>query len=380
MSRDVRPNEVTALRQYLYAAGWEQASSGAAGTFWRLGRVQVAVPFATERLPRSIWASLLSRVADATDGLTREKLELQLAGGETSSDVAWLRVGVPSDESVPLDAGLALVTSVQRMLRAAATTAQRTRAQIGGRYSLVGDDIASRARMGHTVPGSYVVPVLLPVSEPGPIPAASEQGAFDVARVQKEPEERRVMRTLAESLRAVVGNVVEAKGVTSQVVHQLVPAGVTREQLLCIAAVLSSREVNELSASFDWAPTYRAPASAGEPLVIPAEAADRIETAASFMRSRRVSALETFSGPVIEIRQEPGDERGWITLQTIRRGRAAEVRVTAGPKVIESAHKWMQQAETVVAVGSISSAPGRPLEIRKPDSVYPLSEGMLSPG
>lgn len=378
MSSNVSTNEVTALLQYLAAAGWEPVSTGSAGGFWRLLDAQVAVPHPGEPLPRSMWVSLLSRIADATEGLSTDSLETQLAGGSTSSDVAWMRLAVSSEESVALDAGLALVVAVHRMVRAAATTAQRTRAQIGGSYSRIGDEIASRARMGHTVPGSYILPILLPVSDVVPLPPAPEgQSALEVSRSQKEPEERRVMRTFAESLRAVAENLASTKPVTPQVVHKLVPAGVSREQLLAISTVLGSAEVDGLSATFDWSPTYRAPAKVRERVNIPAEAADNVAIAADFMRSQRATSMESFSGPIVEIRHEPGDKRGWVTVQTMRRGRAAEVRATVEPDVIDAAHRWMQEAETVIVVGTISSAPGRPLSIRVPDSVYALSESML---
>ena len=117
--------------------------------------------------------------------------------------------------------------SAKGMLRSSATTAQRARAQIGGNFSKIGDDIVEAARIGHTIEGSYIVPLMVPLTDPEEDdPSTPPITGLEQERADLEPPERRVTRTFAEALTAVSKIVVEpAREPTSRVTADLVVAG-----------------------------------------------------------------------------------------------------------------------------------------------------------
>ena len=69
--------------------------------------------------------------------------------------------------TIQLLAGVDLISSAYKMLRASATTARQPKSHIAGSFSLLGDKLVEEARLGHTEEGSYILPVLImTLSEP----------------------------------------------------------------------------------------------------------------------------------------------------------------------------------------------------------------------
>jgi hypothetical protein len=187
------------LQSYLRHHGWRQTSTGTGGATWeseaaRTGDSILRIPWHVDRTFVE-WTWLMGALADSNE---RRDIDAPSTANELSSrvmhwftDVEEFRgVGDIDDQSISLDRGAALVDSAKSILRTSATTSRGIKADLSSRYSSVGDRIAGQARMGHTKPGSFVIPILMPV-EP-------DQGSQDVMplsgemRRYDEPDERRV--------------------------------------------------------------------------------------------------------------------------------------------------------------------------------------------
>jgi hypothetical protein len=218
------------VRLYLTSRGWHADPPGSAGALWRRGEDQVIAVPARIPVDSAAWRSVIDRigVADARSPEdVASSIQLQM------TDVTRLRAAndIVISGSIPLPAGVNLVSSAYAMLRAAATASVRPRAHIAGNFSKLADEVVAQARLGHTQSGSYIIPLLMPLTSPPddrtdapPVPG------MEIERSPIEPSERRVTRTLAQALDAVDRLIVQpARKPRPSDLTSAVVAGVTRE-------------------------------------------------------------------------------------------------------------------------------------------------------
>lgn len=387
------------VRGYLLRTGWEERQAGVAGALWQRATAArgaaaaeqvhregapdeavaptLAVPFSV-RPDTTEWRGLIERLA-AYEGRPQVQVAFQIE--HFYIDVTRLRAvnDYLIAGSIPLTAGVDLVSSAYKLLRASATTARQPKAHIAGNFSKLGDQIVAEARLGQTEQGSYVLPILVPLTEPGPEEQDnlwhSEPG---VDRVAPEPPERRVTRTLAQALTAVNTRIVQpAREPTAADMAPLVAAGASRELIVAVNQVLSDPAVALLEASFAWAPGATAPASVPDSVSLPADAAELLTKASRLLRTSKRDPSERITGPIVEVRHVPGDPFGAVAVQTVRHGRQVEVRVRLNEEQLDPTHDWMRTARTIVIEGQVQRDPGRPLRIDRPIGVYPLDQTFL---
>jgi len=377
------------LRAYMDIAGWEEQPPGPAGSLWRHSGypewriMDAGLPIGVIAVPDGLeegsleWNGVIVRLA-AFEG--RPLAEVISKVRNLFFDVTRLRAAndLVITGSIPLSAGTGLVGAAYRIVRAAATTSQRPRSQIAGNFSKVGDRITSQARLGHTEEGSYILPILMPliVQRYAEEDLLSQQ--LGVERVLSEPAERRVTRTMAESLTAVQSRIIEpAREPTTRDVGPLVAAGVSRELIMALHEIISDPAVATFEARFDWSPAVTKPASIPASVTVPAEASDLLSMMARLLARPRAVTPETITGPIVEVRHLPGDPLGEVALQSPRRGRSVEIRVRLQRAQLDDAHDWMRSGRTVVAEGRIQRTPGRTLRMDAPTDIYPLDLSFL---
>lgn len=365
------------LTSYLIRHGWKVTSTGQMGALWRRGLEDsslVAVPSnITSR--NEEWSGVVSRIAHAE--------KLQPSAVDTSIrnqyiDATEFRAAddLYIEGSIPLEAGFSLFASARTVVRVCATTSRGAKARIGGDYSTRGDRIAESARFGHTLRGSYIIPVFMPL----PRPTAPSQTPLDLEKNQRtfyESEERRVTRTMAQSLAALKSLVVEpGKAPRSSVVADLVTAGVSREMVLAIHKVISDESVATFDATFSWAGSIPKPPNLPERIAIPSESADLLEGAARQMKVGKKTGVETMTGLIVQLRDE-GERFGEVVIQTVRRGRPCEVSVRLAQHQLIDAHEWFKERRALVLDGPVVSQPGRPLRVDAVKRLQPLDETFL---
>jgi hypothetical protein len=367
------------LHAYLRFRGWAEQPPGPAGALWVKNGARVGVPVDPES---DLVRGVVERVA-LVEGTTPK--DLAEAARYLLFDVTYLRAA--SDyritDTIPLETAGKIIGSARSMFRATATTARWERAQIGGNYSRLGDDVVRQALMGHTEKGSFVIPVLVPIPEPAEPDVHQDtldHDGVEFHRASPEPFERRVVRTFAQSMQAVQEIVVDpGREPTTDQVHELVYRGVSREFCSALAGILSQTAVAEFGARVDWAPAVPAPETMPRSINIDADATDLVRRAADKLRQQKIAPKQVFSGTIVQLRHESQDDPyGEIAISTVRRGRPSEVVVRLPLPQYRQAWDWHNAGRAVLVEGTVRRAPGKPLRVDKPRRCHPVDEMFLT--
>jgi len=228
---------------YLAATGWLAPEEvGELGGLWRHPASHNLLPVPNQLVEGGIdWQVITERVAMLEGGKVAD-VAARLGG--QALDIANLRAAkdLVIRDTIPYAAGVTLVQSSWTMLRSSATTALGQRALIRN-YSKTGDDLIATARMAHTRKGSFIIPIVLPLTEPAPTakgkrepPLLPGMGLTTVP----EPPERRVMRTFAEALVTLDREVVQPeREPRANVDSDLVRSGVSHQFAAALHRVLT---------------------------------------------------------------------------------------------------------------------------------------------
>lgn len=368
------------LVSYLSSTGWKPESEGPAGTVWRLPEHPQTLPVLEGLTPEVYeWDNTIERIANAI-GKPREQVQ---------SDIARLYVDVQefraADDiyiqgSIPVEAGFTLISTARALVRAAAATSRSHKVQINGNYGKAALRVAESARFGHTIDGSYIVPLLMPLGRPD-IPLIDSRLEFEgegVAHPFIEPEERRTTRTLAQALTAIQHGIVEpAREPRNSVIADLVAAGVSKEMVVAIERIVSEKSVAVFNVRFDWAGAFVPPPGRLESISVPSESAELLRMAASRMRPTNKSAIESLSGQIIDLEDDPETDGGRATIRTFRRGRQTRIDIPLTQVQTDLAHHWFGEHRHVAVAGIIRSAPGRTSWVENLSQFAPLDELVL---
>jgi hypothetical protein len=381
----MQPHGVTrTVRDYLRGRGWVEQRPGVAGALWRRppGDRPAVIAVASDLPPDSLeFRSVIERLA-AYEGISQEQARQRITTWMV--DIARLRA-VHDDQmpgSILLRTGVELVTAARRIVRAAATTSLRPRGHIVN-YLQGGDQIAARARMGHTEEGSFVLPIWMPLSLPpldthDTLPLEGIDGHDENVTRLRIPDERRVTRTLAQALEAIDQVLVRPeREPTDSDISASVAAGVSRELVDALARILNQEAVEELEATFEWAPGVKPPARTRARVQLPAEATPRLARAAELLHTVRPISQSVFTGPIVEIRRGGGAPVGEIAIDTVHRKRRREVRVRLAVDDLDRAHDWMRSERLVLVDGKISQIRQGQAIIEAPHRFEPLDETRL---
>lgn len=358
------------LVHLLSSRGWTKIGSGDDGSLWRdpTAASTVAVPDGLT-VASYEWPGIVDRIALGL-GLERHAI-LDLIQHQFV-DVTELRAEAEDDriDSVLLATGLSLVESARVLVRASATASRTERLSIDGHYLRSGEELAAKARMGHTRPGSYVLPILMPL----PRPTADSPDTLYSIEQFVEADERRVTRTLAQALAAIQSQIVEPAVVPDgSALGNLLLAGATREAVVAIERLLQAQGVSGVSAHFMWAAGVTGPAFLPSEVSIPSEAAPLLRDAAARMRKAPQAGTERLIGRIVEMR-DPQDGQSEVSVQTVRKGRACEIRVAVPPALVEQTHDWFRSHDEMIVSGTVVSARGKPLRIPDPTTFTRLAD------
>ncbi|WP_030461868.1 hypothetical protein [Kitasatospora sp. NRRL B-11411] len=373
----VRVPTVPQLEAYMRQTGWTAQPPGVGGTFWTNAGKKIGIPACTANDP-VIAKGVLERLA------THERTTPAVLAPRVRyyrMDVTLLRAANDHriTDTIPFEAAATLISSGRKLLRAAGTTARYERSEIGGSYSRHGDAVLAKARMDHTQEGSFIIPMLVPLPEMPELPVAQMQlPDLEHLTAPREPFERRVTRTLAQSLMAVKEVIVDPeRSPTVQDLHAVVERGVSREFCSALAQILSAPAVAEFETRFGWAAALPGPSTMPTSFTIDGAAQEKVEHAADLLKRSRIDATSTFSGNIIELRRRADDPYGFVTVSTIRRGRAAEIRVRLPFGQYQDAVSWHRAQRAVLVEGDVSLGTGRRLVVEHPRKCVPIDEIQL---
>ncbi|GAA2553640.1 hypothetical protein [Mycolicibacterium diernhoferi] len=361
-------NEVGAVRlddtnAWLTANGWHQKSEGRGGWMWLHSAMDRQVGVVRNlSVDKQAQAGLVNRLADAHNRKVEDiQRELQFWG----IDVTYVRAAndVVIADTIPLNAGAAMTESARLMFRSAASAALRLRPVIKGGYSKAGDAVADSVRMGHTIKGSYIIPVEVRVGEALPPEDSDEDpdqkqlpGLETAATV--ESLERRMTRTFAQAMAAMHEEIVQHEKLPQgDALLRLVSQGVTAEFVDAVARVLDHSAVAQLDTTFRWAQAQPAPRDVRDTVAIPSAAKEKIRRTGVELRSGKVPRTEVFTGPVVRVTHEPEESTTSFAIRTFRGGRLCRIEAVTSMSIAEVT-QWMRDGTTVQLQGSVQRSGG----------------------
>lgn len=342
---------------WLTTNGWQEVSEGNGGWMWQNqsldSRIGVVRNIAQDPQAQ---VGLIERLAIAHHR-TAEEIRDELRFW--SFDVTYVRAAndIVIADTIPLHAGATMVESARLMFRSAASAAFRLRPVIKGGYSKAGDEVARSVRMGHTIKGSYIIPVEVHVGEPKPaeIDGDSEQPEITNwdAVTTVESLERRMTRTFAQAMSAVHQEIVTADRLPrGEALLRLVSQGVTAEFIDAVGRVLEHQEVSQIDTTFRWAQTQPAPTDVAKSIEIPSDAHGALKRTGAELRSGRMPRSEVFSGPVVRVAHEPDETTTTFAIRTYRGNRLCRIEAeTTAP--VEQVTRWMNDRVTIQLQGMV---------------------------
>lgn len=354
------PVRLADTNAWLAAHGWHQATEGSGGWMWVNQPLDRKIGI-VRNFDDDVHAQggLVRRLADAHD---RDAWEIQRELQFWGVDVTYVRAAndIVIADTIPLTAGATMTESTRLMFRSAASAAVRLRPVIKGGYSRIGDEVADTVRMGHTIKGSYIIPVEVRVGDPEPseeeLSEEDGQGpitGFDTAAPEVESMERRMTRTFAQAMAAVHQEIVERETLPrGDALMRLVSQGVTAEFVDAVARVLDHTAVAKLDTTFAWAQSQTAPKDVQAKVEIPSEAHDKLRRTGTELRSGKLPRREVFTGPVVRVSHEPEDRTTGFAIRTVRGGRVCRIEALTTLPTAEVT-KWMNDGTTVQLEGAV---------------------------
>jgi hypothetical protein len=299
-----------ALSAFARSEGWVKA-----GTYGSHADIYSGPNHPEIILPRSDrlgdYASIVSRVLGIF-AKTLERDELATYRDLIGADCDVVRVrsfGFEDDGSVPLDAGVKIVTQARDMLLAAACAAKMPQPLYRAGANKEAIDYMRRVKLGQTEHGSFVVTLLAPVP-----PLLEPLLDSTWTSLEDEPMERMVTRRLMAALEASRTAAEMALSGEAGVFENAVASGVSAN--LCEAVAGLVEQSNGLDIGVTWARTRPAPEVQSKVSFSRTDAGILNEAARTF-RLRQPRPDQTLFGTVHKLKRDQGDVEGVVTLRAM---------------------------------------------------------------
>ncbi|UYB35963.1 hypothetical protein N9A08_15335 [Arthrobacter koreensis] len=374
----------TNLADYLEFHGWSRRSEGSYGTLWRAGAAgfELAVPRGI-RPGTGMWDGTLDMIADL-QASTRAVVDKSVR--RFWMDVTDFRAtsSVVRGDRIAAEAGSSLFSGAWKILRSSATTARGSKIAIAGNYSAPGDKTIQRAMFAQTEPGSYVLPLLVPIQR-GMHDSGWGESAQNALMNEdffqttgEESDGRRVTRTMAQAMTSVYRTIIEPdREPTAQAINETVIAGASREMVKALYDIVSEETVAGLDMKFTWAPKGGPIASGLTSVGIPKESAFLLKRAFEGMVPSKKQMRTVLSGPILALYHPKGQNFGEATIEAAYRGRIRRVTVPLrGANVLDHAHQWFRAHETLLVTGTVRPT-SEGLRIDTPEDLRPVGQTML---
>ncbi|MFF4227998.1 hypothetical protein [Streptomyces sp. NPDC001820] len=291
-------------------------------------------------------------------------------------------------DTIPLHAGIALFDSAKRLVTAAAASTLMRQGNFGRNMPRRAINHAKHVRLGHTIQGSYIVPIISEVRVPDVY--SVDEGIDSQPRLDLKVEEarfdRRVTTTMAHALEVLEEIAVTRDRVPSAAdVHDAVAEGVSRELCDAVFQVLSTGQVDSYDIDFQWAPAVTPPRLLTESIDFPKGAVHVVGEIAAVLRTSERVEEQIIFGIITNCAAPLGEGMGRVTVQAAIGGRARTVRFDLDWKSFALASRYMAERRPVFVRGVLHMPSGRQatMEVSAfgPDpSTMTLDEALEGPG
>lgn len=326
-----------AVRQWLASEQWSlvQARAGIAELWSRPESApdnylkNVLLPLATGYADFGRrFKSLLDEIGRAYD-LSLPDLAQRIAS--VSTDIFFVRLDqTTADGTIPFKQATALLTSIQKMVRSAATTAANPEhSHAGRRPRIVNEFIEDDLRFGHTKRGSFIITVAARIDRP-----VSEQYSKGHSASAEEdlvePFSRQVMQTLATGLSATKQHIAKNKKIEEYTDYDLAQTqGMNFELVQSLLEITDVEGLRSVDMSFQWATDLRAPNVQNE-VVFDSSELPELVSVRDNLRRTEVPETQTLTGRVTDLSRDElggGQEERSILLEAELNGGLKKVRV-----------------------------------------------------
>lgn len=346
------------IREWLAAEKWALTNERpGVAQLWRSAGAEDVAAEVLLPIQRS-FADYSRRLADVLDDL-RGFYDISLAElvnriAAVSTDVFFVRLDQFSqDGTIPFTQATDVLESIQKMVRAAATTTANPRhSHKGRRPPAVTEFLEKNLRFGHTRRGSFIITVAarldsppgatqieadvpdenLPEAERGVVSADAESlpaaHAPDTDVDVVEPFERRVMQTLAKSLQATSALVADPG--LDLIEDDLLADGISFELVQSVLEVASTEGLKGLDFSFEWAGSQPPAEPFEDEIHIPSAETPRLEQIRDSLTHEVLPDVTTIIGRVAELSREDlgkGQERSTVIIEADLFGKMRRVKV-----------------------------------------------------
>jgi hypothetical protein len=221
---------------------------------------------------------------------------------------------------------------------------------------------AKHVRLGHTIQGSYILPIITEVRVPDVY--STDEGAgiepmLDLG-VEEARFDRRVNTTMAHALAVLEEMAVNRdRSPTISDVYDAVGEGVSRELCEAISQVLATGQVDNYDIDFEWAPAVMPPRLLAERVDFPRDAVLIVEEIASTLkRVERVEEQMIF-GIITNCAAPLNEGSGRVTIQAAIGGRARTVKFDLDWQSFSLASRYMTERRPVAVRGILHMPSGR---------------------
>lgn len=338
MEASVTPNSV---RQWLAAERWSliHAREGIA-ELW--GRPETASDQSVQNVLLPIatgYVDFARRFRSVLDDL-RRAYNLNLPDlvqeiASVSTDIFFVRLDQTTiDGTIPFKQATALLNSIQKMVRAAATSAANPEhSHTGRRPAAVNEFLEDDLRFGHTKRGSFIITVAARLDDPhvSESSQALDIAARETAEVALKPFSRRVMETLASGLMATKRHIAQDDEIAQYEDYESARVdGMSYELVQSLLEVSDVAGLRAVELSFQWATAGPPAPTTDREVTIESSELDRLQLVRDRLKKSEVPEEQTLTGRVTDLSREElggGQEERSILLEAEFNGGLKKIKV-----------------------------------------------------
>jgi hypothetical protein len=353
------------VESYLTRAEWRPVTKGPLAEIWEPGSndaLRLMVP-KVESAPdyRNMLNSLMQDLA-RFEGRSPDQVREDMA--RQFYDITKLRAAGRDllDDTIPLGAGIALFESAKKLVTASAASTLMRQGNYGRNMPKKAVYHANHVRLGHTIQGSYIVPIINEVRVPDVY--AVDEGAEALPMLDLEVEEarfdRRVTTTMAHALEVLEEIAVTRDRLPSVAdMHDAVAEGVSRELCDAVFMVLVTGQVDSYDINFQWAPAVTPPRMLTESIDFPVESARAVEEISSALKNSEHVEEQVIFGIITNCAAPLHEGSGRVTIQAAIHGRARTVKFDLDWQSFGMATRYMHERRPVYVRGILHMPSGR---------------------
>lgn len=333
------------MASYLTILGYARESRGRSASFWRSADGQeVLLPEETSAPDYERRIEMLA--SDVGRGTHATIDQILRRAAHVHFDVAPMRAAGASDDdgSIPLNVSVELYEAARRLVIASAGATIRRQGFFGKSIPAAAREHAKTVRVGQTMRGSYIIPIIsrarfgLPEMKAEHLEVKTEESLFD----------RRVMATMARAL-GTLETLLNSESETSQAtLNEAVGEGISRELCLAVRRAVAPPTVSEMGMSFEWAPMTEPPSGTPQLVTFDHEADELLGRMAKRLKTIDRPYEDVIYGVVSDLSHRSNDPERNVGVEALVGKRVRVVWMKLNTEMYQTAHDAHERRKVVV--------------------------------